>query len=107
MHDIEHETRVHPNVPVVDAVVSVGTLGYVQNVKNVLKEINKRLNVGSKILFLDYDKFFDIIPNIEWLSDDSKIKRIFHDAGFTVGVIRKQGFAWKYIYIYGTKFRGV
>ena len=107
LHDIEHETRVHPNVPVVDAAVSVGTLGYVQNVKNVLREINKRLGVGSKILFLDYDKFFDIIPNIEWLSDDNKIKRIFHDAGFTVGIIRKQGFAWKYIYIYGTKFKGV
>src|SRR3989338_2101460 len=107
LHDLQHETRVHPEVPAVDAVVSVGALSYVQDVKNVLKEINKRLKTGSKILFLDYDKFFDVIPNIGWLSDDDKIKRSFYENGFTVGIIRKQGFAWKYIYIYGTKFKGV
>ena len=63
--------------------------------------------MGSKICFVDYDKFFDIIPNAEWLGSDDKIKEVFHNAGFKVSVIRKQGFAWKYIYIYGIKIRNI
>ena len=43
-----------------------------------LIDMNKRLKVGSKVCFLDYDKFLDIIPNIDWLSDDKKIKKIFY-----------------------------
>ena len=69
--------------------------------------MNKRLRKGSKICFVDYDKFFDLIPNVGWLSDDNKIKKIFRDNGFNVGVIRKQGFAWKYVFIYGTKLKNV
>jgi len=107
IHDLEHSTRVHPSVPDIHTVVSVGMLGYLQKTEKVLKEINERLKKGSKICFVDYDKFFDVIPNIEWLSDDKKIKRIFGDAGFRVAIIRKQGFAWKYIYIYGVKVRNV
>jgi len=107
LHDLEHHTRVHPSIPKIDAVVSVGMLGYLQKTEKILKEINERLKVGAKIVFLDYDKFFDIIPNIDWLSNDDKVKKIFRDSGFNVGVIRKQGFAWKYVYVYGVKFKDV
>ncbi len=107
IHDLEHHSRVHPDVPKIDAVVSVGMLGYVQNTQKVLKEINERLKIGAKICFVDYDKFFDIIPNVEWLSDDEKIKKIFLESGFHVGVIRKQGFAWRYVFVYGVKFKDV
>lgn len=107
LHDLEHHTRVHPSVPKINAVVSVGMLGYLQNTKKILKEINERLPMGAKICFLDYDKFFDIIPNIDWLSNDDKVKKIFRDCGFNVGIIRKQGFAWKYVFVYGVKFKDV
>jgi amino acid transporter len=107
LHDIQHSTRVHPNVPDIHTIVSVGSLGYLQDVNKVLKEMNKKLKKGSKICFVDYDKFFDIIPNVDWLSSDEKIKSVFMKSGFKVSVIRKQGFAWKYIYIYGVKIKNL
>ena len=69
--------------------------------------MNKRLKKGSMIYLIDYDKFFDIIPNQEWLSDDKKIKNTFKKSGFEVDVKRKQGFAWKYIYIIGKKVKHI
>ena len=107
MHDIKHHSRIHPDIPDIHLVVSVGMLGYLQNTKNVLKQMNKKLKKGSKVCFVDYDKFFDLIPNRDWLSDDKKIKKIFEECGFDVKVKRKQGFAWKYIFIYGKKVKGV
>ena len=106
LHDDMHHCRVHPDVPDIHTVVSIGMLGYMKDINMVLKDMNKRLKVGSKICFVDYDKFFDIIPNVEWLSDDNKIKEIFRKAGFNVAVIRKLGFAWRYVFIYGVKARG-
>ena len=73
----------------------------------LLKTLNKKLKIGSKIVFLDYDKFFDVIPNIEWLSKDEEIKKIFDKAGFKVNVVRKQGIAWQYLYIFGKKYKNV
>lgn len=107
LHDEQHAYRVHPDVPHLHTVVSVGMLGYLQDKHNVLQQINKRLRKGSKICFVDYDKFFDIIPNVQWLGSDETIKKIFNKNGFKVSVIRKQGFAWKYIYIYGVKVREI
>jgi len=107
IHDVMHHHRVHPDVPAVHTAVSVGMIGYVRDVKNVLKHMNQRLKKGSKVCFVDYDKFFDIIPNKDWLGDDKKIEKIFSDSGFAVKVVRKQGFAWKYVFIYGEKVKGV
>jgi len=107
IHDIKHHSRVHPSVPKIHTAVSVGALGYLKDPLNTLKDINKRLKLGSKVCFVDYDKFFDIIPAVEWLEDDKKIKNIFNKAGFKISVVRKQGFAWKYIYIYGKKTKNL
>jgi len=104
-HDLKHGKRVHPDVPRVNVVASVATLGYVQDVDSVLKHMNKRLKTGSKICFVDYDKFFDLIPNMEWLAHDDKIKKVFMRSGFDVRVKRKWGILWQYIFIYGKKIR--
>ncbi|MFC1755508.1 amino acid permease [Thermoproteota archaeon] len=99
--------RVHPSVPKVDAAISVGELSYVQDVKRVLFQINRRMKKGNRIVFMEYDKFFDIIPNRFWLGNDRKIIEVFNGCGFNVHVLRKQGFAWQYVYIYGKKERNV
>jgi len=99
--------RIHPNVPKIDAVVSVAAIGYTQKVKTVLRHINQRLPIGGKIVFVDYDKFFDIIPNVEWISKNEFIKEKFESSGFKVDVVRKQGFAWQYVYIYGKKVKSI
>ncbi|MBW2999567.1 class I SAM-dependent methyltransferase, partial [Candidatus Woesearchaeota archaeon] len=104
---LDQPNKVHPKIPHIDAVVSAGMIGYLQKEKKVLKELNKRLRKGSKIVFLDYDKFFEVIPNIEWLSDDKCIKDVFKSSGFKVAIIRRNGLAWQYIYIYGFKVKNV
>ena len=69
--------------------------------------MNKRLKIGARICFVDYDNLFDIIPAVDWLEHDDKIKQIFKDTGFDIKVERKQGFAWKYIYVFGKKVKSV
>ena len=98
---------IHPNMPPIDVVVSAGMIGYVAEEEKLLKKLNKKLKIGSKIVFMDYDKFFDVIPNIDWLSKDDRIKKIFATAGFKVNVVRKQGIAWQYIYICGRKYKNL
>ncbi|MFC1754564.1 amino acid permease [Thermoproteota archaeon] len=99
--------KIHPGIPRIDTVVSAGMIGYVAEEEKILKKLNKKLKIGNKIVFLDYDKFFDVIPNIEWLSNDAEIKDIFDKAGFKVTVVRKQGVAWQYIYIFGRKYKNI
>ncbi|MFH1053963.1 MAG: hypothetical protein V1740_06110 [Candidatus Woesearchaeota archaeon] len=69
--------------------------------------MNKLLNKDSKIFFIEYDQFYDIIPNKDFLKNEKKIIDVFRKAGFKVNVEKKQGFAWKYIYIYGKKEKNV
>ncbi len=104
IHDEHQVNRVHPDVPHVDAIVSIGMMGYLQDVKKVLKEMRDLLPYGGKIVFFDYADFFKIIPNVAWLSDDKTIEKIFREAGFSVFVTRKKGLLWNYIFVYGIKF---
>src|SRR3989344_2983169 len=104
IHDEHQINRVHPSIPHVDAIVSVGMMGYLQDVKKVLKEMRELLPYGGKIVFLDYVDFFKIIPNVAWLSNDRTIEKIFREAGFSVFVTRRKGMFWNYVYVYGIKF---
>jgi len=103
----EKKDTLHESVKRIDAAVSIAALGYIQDVKYVLKEINSRLKKNGRIVFLEYDKFFYILPNIDWLSKDEEIKQIFSECGFFVHIERRQGFFWQYIYIYGNKVKTV
>ena len=104
IHDEHQINRVHPDVPHVDAIVSIGMMGYLQDVKKVLGEMYELLPYGGKIVFVDYADFFKVIPNVAWLSKDSTIEKIFREAGFSVFVTRKKGMFWNYVYVYGIKF---
>ena len=104
IHDEHQVNRVHPSIPHVDAVVSIGMMGYLQDVKKVLKEMHGLLPYGGKIVFVDYADFFKVIPNVAWLSSDRMIEKMFRDAGFSVFVTRKKGLFWNYVYVYGIKF---
>jgi amino acid transporter len=104
IHDKHQINRVHPDVPHVDAIVSIGMMGYLQDVKKVLREMRNLLPYGGKIVFVDYVDFFKIIPNVAWLSNDSTIAKIFRECGFSVFVKRKKGLFWNYVYVYGIKY---
>jgi APA family basic amino acid/polyamine antiporter/amino acid efflux transporter len=104
IHDEHQVNRVHPSIPHVNAVVSIGMMGYMQDVKKILKEMRELLPYGGKIVFVDYADFFKMIPNVAWLSNDRVIEKIFREAGFSVFVQRKKGLFWNYVYVYGIKF---
>ena len=105
IHDEQHHSRVHPLIPNVDAVVSIGMLGYVQDMKKVLTELNAKLDTGGKFCFVEYDKFFHLIPNVEWISTDEKLKEFFKQCGYMIQIIRKKGLLWEYVFIYGIKHK--
>ncbi|GIU69902.1 MAG: hypothetical protein KatS3mg002_1138 [Candidatus Woesearchaeota archaeon] len=103
IHDEHQVNRIHPSIKNVDMVFSVGMLSYVQDIKKVLKEINKILPRHGKICMVEYVDFFWFIPNVKWLSDNKEIEKIFRSAGFSVHVLRKRRFLWNYVIIYGIK----
>lgn len=105
IHDEHQVNRIHPSIPHVNAIVSIGMMGYLQDAKKVLREMRDLLPYGGKIVFADYVDFFRVIPNVAWLSNDKAIEKIFRDSGFSVFVTRKRGLFWNYVYVYGIKFQ--
>ena len=83
--------------------MSVGVLSYFQKPDLVLKHLSQKVKKGSRIVFMDYDKFFFIMPNVEWLSDDKKLMKWFTSAGFDVKIERKRGILWQHVFIHGVK----
>jgi basic amino acid/polyamine antiporter, APA family len=103
IHDIHQVNRVHHAVPEVDFVVSVGMLGYIQDINKVLAEMNRILPEGGRIFFVDYIDLFKIIPNVSWLSQHESLKALFRQNGFSVRVEKVKGNLWNYIFVYGIK----
>jgi len=89
--------------PKVDEVISIGVLSYMQNPKRLLTSLGKRVKKGADVAFVDYDKFFHIIPNVTWISDDKQLIKLFKNAGFEVTVERKRSLLWTYVIIKGKK----
>ena len=92
-------------IPEIDIIISAGALSNLQKPAAVIKHLGKKVKKGGRIVFVDYDKFFYIIPNTPWLSDDKKLLEMFEQAGFTVQIIKKRGLLWRYIFIHGKKRR--
>jgi APA family basic amino acid/polyamine antiporter len=103
IHDEHQINRIHPSIKNVDMVFSVGMLGYIQDIKKVLRDIYKILPRHGKICMVEYVDYFWIIPNVKWLSNNADIEKIFRAAGFSVHVMRKRRFFWSYVIIYGIK----
>lgn len=103
IHDEHQVNRIHPSIKNVDIVFSVGMLGYVQDIKKVLREIRRILPKHGKICMVEYVDYFWIIPNVKWLSHNEDIEKIFREAGFSVNVVRKRRLFWSYVIIYGIK----
>ncbi len=90
-------------LPKVDALISTGTLSYLQKPQAVLNHLGKKVKKGGRVVFLDYDQFFFFIPNVPWISDEIKITRMFKQAGFKIKMTKKRGLLWRYIFIHGEK----
>lgn len=104
VHDEEHFNRLNPDIKYADSVVSIGMLSYLQNPRRILEQIYRIMPVGGRICLVEYSDYFHIIPNVEWLSNEAKIERMFRDIGFSVRVMKKKGLLWNHMFIYGIKF---
>ena len=87
----------------VDGVLSVGMLSYMQNPTKILTSLAKHVKKGGEVVFVDFDKFFYFIPNVEWIQNDQQLQAVFKKAGFNVAVTRKRGVLWQYIIIAGVR----
>lgn len=105
LHDPHQISRVHPDVPFIDIVVSVGMLSYIQDMKKVLKELHRLLPENGGICFVEYIDFFWFLPNAGWLKDEQKLLELFQETGFKVELVKTNGLFWKYLFIYGKKTR--
>ncbi|MBS3109042.1 amino acid permease [Candidatus Woesearchaeota archaeon] len=103
IHDDQQVYRLHSGVSYSDVIVSVGMLGYIQDIEKMLREFYSILPPDGKICFVEYGDFFKLIPNVEWLSKNEVVSEVFRRAGFSVQVERKKGLFWNYIYVYGIK----
>ncbi|MAG16279.1 hypothetical protein CMO88_04415 [Candidatus Woesearchaeota archaeon] len=106
IYDPEQMHRVHPDIGYADAVVSIGILSYVQDIRKVLKELYAIMPVGGKLIIVEHTNFFHLIPNVEWLTKDKSIEELFRSAGFAVKVRKEKGILWNTVFVYGIKFTG-
>ena len=103
IHDHEQMIRIHPSIPYADVILSFGMLSYVQNLKSVLEDMHSILPEGGKICLVEFADYFKLIPNVDWITTDKEIEDLFLAAGFSVRVVREEGFFWNYVFVYGVK----
>jgi amino acid transporter len=105
LYYLEHEQRhiLHPHLNKLDAVVSIGVLGYMEDPSKVLMALGKRVKKGGKVYFIDYTNVMKILPEEEWMKDSTKIKQMFLKAGFKVDVAKDRHMLWDTLHIFGNK----
>ena len=103
IHDPHLSSRIHPTIGRVDAVFSLGMLGYIRELKPLLRDIHRVLPEGGKICFIDYIDFFKIFPNPEVLRDLRELEDILVKEGFSVRIKKIKGLLWNYLVVYGVK----
>lgn len=103
VHDEHQMNRVHPDIKRVDVIYSIGFLGYVQDLKKVLREMRQILPANGRICFVEYTNIFKIFPDPAVVADLAKLQADFQEAGFAVAIKRRPGLFWNYLVIEGIK----
>ncbi len=103
VHDEHQVNRVHPTITHADVVYSVGFLGYMQDLRKVLRELNGILPPGGRVCFVEYVDFFKVLPDPVVVSDIARLEQAFIDSGFAISVRRRKGMLWNYLIIEGLK----
>jgi basic amino acid/polyamine antiporter, APA family len=103
IHDMDQMIRIHPSIPYSDVIISFGMLSYVQNLNKVLDDLHSILPEGGQICLVEFADYFKVIPNVDWLSTDEEVKKLFSKSGFSIRVVREKGLLWNYVFVYGIK----
>ena len=104
VRDPHYYERIHPSIKKIDGMVSVGMLGYIQNMEAMLNDLKERVPIEGRIVFAEYSNFFHLLPEVEWLADKKEIERLFRKAGFSVQIEKKRRIFWNSIYLYGIRY---
>ncbi len=100
----EHQiNRIHPSIPQVDIILSLGMLHHVQDLKKILSEMSSRLPEGGKIIFKDEIDILKIVPNGGWASDPDKVIKLLQEQGFIVQKHVRPGLFFNHLFIYAMK----
>ncbi|MBD3209591.1 amino acid permease, partial [Candidatus Woesearchaeota archaeon] len=104
VYDEHFISRVHPDVPRVDMIFSIGNLSYIQDIERVVKDMHSLLPENGQLCLVEYvDYFWGIIPDQPWLDNLEELENMFRDLGFSIRLKKKRGLFWRYLYIYGIK----
>ena len=100
----EHQVnRIHPHIPKVDAIISFGMLGHIQDLRKVSKEMAAILPEGGRIVFKEEIDMLKILPNIGWIAQPEKVIEIFKEEGIKINYIKVKRLFWTDLYVYGIK----
>jgi basic amino acid/polyamine antiporter, APA family len=93
------------NVPnkKVDIFVSFHTLGYVNNIEDFLKQVQKVLKPKGKYCFYVKNLFFDVAPNSIEIEDRKKMEKMFKQVKLKMNYKMYKRFYKSEIFIYGEK----
>ena len=104
IQDAQYYKRIHPAIQEVDGMVSIGMLGYIQDMESMLENLKKVVPIGGRIVFAEYSNFFHLLPEVEWLGNQKKIEKLFRKHGFSVRIQKKHRILWNSIYLYGIRY---
>jgi ubiquinone/menaquinone biosynthesis C-methylase UbiE len=100
-HPVFHDVNV--DVRHVDVLLSTGALSVMKRQEIVLKKLAQRVKKGGRVVFVDFEKYFHLIPNIPWYKSDEHLIRLFDRAGFRVRVERRKGLLASHIFVHGVR----
>ncbi|MBI3033424.1 amino acid permease [Candidatus Woesearchaeota archaeon] len=103
IHDEHQVNRIHPHIPPVDAIISLGMLGHIQDLRKIAKEMNALLSEGGKIVFKEEVDLFRIMPTIGWIALPEKVVEIFAEEGIRINYVYKKRLFWTDLIVYGMK----
>jgi amino acid transporter len=103
LHDEHHANRVHPSIPAVDIIISVGLLHHLQDFEKILKEMHARLPEDGRIVFKDEIDLLKFLPNGAWAADLDKAIEALHHQGFIAQKQIVNGLFADHIFIYAMK----
>jgi len=95
--------RLPKKIGKVDAFVSSGSLGYIDNIPAFLKHMKAVLGRGGRFCFYIKDSFINMTPNALELEDRKRMLKIFSDAGLKAEYSRRKKMFSGEVFIYGKK----
>ena len=103
IHDEHQVNRVHPHIPQVNAIISTGMLGHVQDLRKVAKEMAAILPDSGRIVFKEEVDVLSFVPNIGWIAQPEKVVEIFREEGISITFVHVKRTFWTDLFVYGVK----